>query len=1121
MRKWLGLSRVGLLALMAGALLFAGCGQTGSSGGSSSSAPTKGKVVLVVVDNATGQSVGGYNVTFNPSISDPSAVDPGDYTVTVEKSGYFKAQAAFKVIAGSTTTVTVNLVPIPPPPDSGGQVAVLVIDEAGSPIAGATVSDGSQSATTDAQGRADLSYGSDGTYAISVNASGYFGAAQLAQVEMGKTVALTFVLKEVPPPAPTTGTLAVFVYDASTNQGLAGATVSSGSLSFTASGALYTASDVPAGTHAVQVSKDGYKPAERAAVVKAGEITVINVGLEPIPPAPQKIGSIEVLSVQDQWGVELPSRVEDNPVKDVKLYASQTEEPVCVTVKVLDPNGDPVPNARVRVSADTTYGDGYGTGLTRLFAGCTSTSEALDFVKTDAQGIAKFSFYNTGDDNDAYGAPWPVNGGYPTKFVVSATDALDQTAQQTEFKVFFWNVSHLYYSSDGDTWTYTKKRTGADLGTIVNAFNFDDNTLNAHRIYTGLRRRQPTSDISTHIGKVVYRMSGPDADKVEFISGCESLSGGVCTDIDGSGVVIRPKATVTAADLPLEVKIDATWYASVTYGHIPYEFALKSYSFTKRWVGANLQIEKSGPHIVTWTGSDLKPGDVTLAAQGGGAKKTYTYTITVTNTGAVAAHNVVINDNLPAELGFDSASAGGTYDPVLHKVTWDYTTLPDLVSIAPGNSVTVSVTVYPRHKPGYAWDDNNQDGTSDGGAYTPYDTSSYKDPAYVGHFYKDRPPKYAADTEYDDPYNILNEADARGENTPFVRTSWELWVVRPFMEVQKTVPAGPWYVGDPIPFNITVTNVDRAEAPISDAGYQYLKSTFPDEYAQEMQLFEVTLRDLFSEGLDFINATPSGSLDADTKTYTWQPVAETLNVGQSASARIWLRAAVDGEWQNCVRAYADNLNQPNKTFINWSVPPTQYEPATGTDPRPDPPYTPETDNPDDTGNYLESCVRVTVQPRTTTTTLYLTTLGEYSTPDDGTGNEVDTPGNPVHVGDTYWYIARAGVGGTAQTNFQFQATFSDPAKAAPTGTTPGTDVVLYTSTDGITWTPAPATSYTVSYAAPTLTVNYTPTVPADTYIRISFRVQASNSGSVSVDETVSTTEYGSYGPVSESTNIQP
>ena len=42
---------------------------------------------------------------------------------------------------------------------------------------------------------------------------------------------------------------------------------------------------------------------------------------------------------------------------------------------------------------------------------------------------------------------------------------------------------------------------------------------------------------------------------------------------------------------------------------------------------------------------------------------------------AFDVHNVTINDTLPAETSFISASGGGTYDPVTHTVTWNIGTL--------------------------------------------------------------------------------------------------------------------------------------------------------------------------------------------------------------------------------------------------------------------------------------------------------------------------------------------------------------------------------------------------------------------------------------------------------------
>ncbi|NMX21991.1 hypothetical protein C5S30_06085 [ANME-1 cluster archaeon GoMg4] len=68
---------------------------------------------------------------------------------------------------------------------------------------------------------------------------------------------------------------------------------------------------------------------------------------------------------------------------------------------------------------------------------------------------------------------------------------------------------------------------------------------------------------------------------------------------------------------------------------------------------------------------------------------TITYTLDYSNDNAYTVHNVTINDSLPYNVTFDSASDGGTYDSGTHNVTWN---LGDLLSSASG-SVTLNVTV--------------------------------------------------------------------------------------------------------------------------------------------------------------------------------------------------------------------------------------------------------------------------------------------------------------------------------------------------------------------------------------------------------------------------------------------
>jgi uncharacterized repeat protein (TIGR01451 family) len=1101
--------------------MFAGCGQQGGG----YQAPTKGSLTVNVSPADAQVQVtgpGGFSQSFTggKTLTD---LDPGDYTVQASKAGYFTASATHKVEAGKTTTVVLNLLLVPPAGATEGKVAVLVVNGNGSPIPGATVSDGSQSATTNAQGRADLTYTTPGAYAISVNASGYQGAAQLASVKLGETTALTFTLQPQPTPAPTTGTLVVHVYGADTGQTLSGSSVvSNPALTFSGSGGLFTATAAP-GTYAVTASAPGYLSGSRAANVEAGKTTVLNIGLQR-NTASGPVGNIEIISVKDQWGADLPVQQEVNPAKDVNLYASQTEEPVCVTVRVTK-NGQPVQNARVRVTAV-----GYYETAVALYKGCeTQNVSELDFVMTDANGIAKFSFQGLGTFSVL---PEPV------KFLISASEeGSGWTARSKEFKVFFYNITHLYLRDGGDDDSlgtgddilrYSGKRTGHDFGTIVNAFDFSNLANNQHLFRAEVRRKQPTTDPFpiTDFGYVRYELVGGDVSKVDLCDlspdtdpenpiiaeGCANP----VVDADGSGILVRPKSSVTASDLPLSVRVKATLVVAATYGSSTYYFPLKDFTFTKTWTGAALAIEKTGPSVIGWSGINLLRNDVTLVASGASVPSgaTYTYTITVRNLSATeTATNVVITDPLPAELGFVSASAGGTYDPVLHQVTWDQTTTPALTSIAPGGSVSVQVTVYVRHKPGYSWNDK------DGDTLTDPDTG-FNQPGY---YYSTRPPAYGEDTPYPDPYAIDNPAEARGENTPLVSTTKRIYVVRPFFTLTKTPSTATVFQGDLVRFTLTLTNQDRAEAPINDPDYQQLKTSFPADYTAALTGYSVRLRDLFGEGLDYVNSSPVGTLDANGKTLTWD--LGNLALGASRQILVDLRASELGDWGNCARLYAYNLNQRQylTTYPRWNVPPTDLEPPSGTDPRPSPPYTLETGNPDSVGNYLEKCATVVVNPRPAAYALAISSLGEFTSLTGG------TPTDPVANGAEYVYRfeVRAWEGSSGpQTNATLQLTrTAGNSTFAGTGVK-GVDFEVELDPDG-PFGPAPYAPVlnsevtVISWTATGVTIQYNPGLPAGAALRFSVRANAVNG----TNTTVQADAYSAQAPgpytVFETTTIIP
>ncbi len=182
--KGVRLKALGVALLGALALIFAGCGQ---QGGGSTQAPKGSLTVNVAPADAQVQVTGpgGYSQSFTggKTLTD---LNPGSYTVQATKTGYFPAQATHQVEAGKTTTVVLNLLPQPTAGPNEGKVAVLVVNGSGAPISGATVSDGTNTQSTDAQGRADLTYTAAGTYAISVNKSGYLGDGPAGQRGAGQ-----------------------------------------------------------------------------------------------------------------------------------------------------------------------------------------------------------------------------------------------------------------------------------------------------------------------------------------------------------------------------------------------------------------------------------------------------------------------------------------------------------------------------------------------------------------------------------------------------------------------------------------------------------------------------------------------------------------------------------------------------------------------------------------------------------------------------------------------------------------------------------------------------------------------------------------------------------------------
>jgi len=192
-------------------------------------------------------------------------IPPGTYTLTPSHSSL--------VFSPSSRTVTVNAgrnlnrqdFAILPTYTVSGQVT----DGAGNGIAGVTISDGTRSATTDAQGFYALSGVPAGAYTLTPSRDGYaFAPASRTVTVTGEVSGQDF-----------TATLVTYairgrVTDGAGN-GVAGVTISDGARSVTTDAqGFYALSGVPAGAYTLTPSRDGYAfaPASRTVTV-AGEVS--------------------------------------------------------------------------------------------------------------------------------------------------------------------------------------------------------------------------------------------------------------------------------------------------------------------------------------------------------------------------------------------------------------------------------------------------------------------------------------------------------------------------------------------------------------------------------------------------------------------------------------------------------------------------------------------------------------------------------------------------------------------------------------------------------------------------------------------------------------------------------
>ncbi|WP_370644010.1 collagen binding domain-containing protein [Myxococcus sp. RHSTA-1-4] len=169
--------------------------------------------------------------------------------------------------------------PPPPPPARvpAGTLSLQMVDaETGAPLPGARVALGDVERVADAQGRVEAEL-PPGEVAARVSAEGYAPSEARATVEDGGRAAVEVRARRLPPP---TGALRVTVVSAQNGVPLPEVRVAVGAAEVrTDMMGQAQVKDLPPGPVAVVVKSPGFRPAEEAAVIVAGQESALSVPL--------------------------------------------------------------------------------------------------------------------------------------------------------------------------------------------------------------------------------------------------------------------------------------------------------------------------------------------------------------------------------------------------------------------------------------------------------------------------------------------------------------------------------------------------------------------------------------------------------------------------------------------------------------------------------------------------------------------------------------------------------------------------------------------------------------------------------------------------------------------------
>lgn len=277
MKRMITVWFVFFVALSAIGLFVSGCSKSNPAGPSSGT--VTGTITGTVTDVSTGNPIDSASVILGSSYTTTnskgsysfSKAPTGADTVTVIASGFVSQTKAVKVSSSGSEILNFSMQPTTT--SLSGTVTDSVTN---TPIAGATVTIGSQSTTTSSAGSYSFSGISAGSYTIAVSANGYVSSTKKIQISAGQPQIVNFSLQ------PTGTTVSGTITDATTNKPIPSAIVKLGQSTVTTSAqGGYSFPNMSPGSYTISASAANYVSQSKQIQVSAGQPQTVNFSLQP------------------------------------------------------------------------------------------------------------------------------------------------------------------------------------------------------------------------------------------------------------------------------------------------------------------------------------------------------------------------------------------------------------------------------------------------------------------------------------------------------------------------------------------------------------------------------------------------------------------------------------------------------------------------------------------------------------------------------------------------------------------------------------------------------------------------------------------------------------------------